>query len=99
MMKRFSFCTKKLFFCTIFTLVCFVAFSTDNNWTLAAQKFNFTQKDVVSDSDLSASKTLPVLILEQVSENLFRNTHAEERLDRKLYELQKQRLMENTVLH
>ena len=92
MMKRFSFCTKKLFFCTIFTLVCFVAFSTDNNWTLAAQKFNFTQKDVVSDSDLSASKTLPVLILEQVSENLFRNTHAEERLDRKLYELQKQRI-------
>ena len=33
-----------------------------------------------------------MLVLEQVSENLYRNTRAEERLDRKLYELQKQRI-------
>ena len=76
MMKRFSFCAKKLIFCTIFTLVCFVAFSTDNNWTLAAQKFNFTQKDVVSDYEKNENEKIKGKFQQQTGENNLEDKNA-----------------------
>ena len=90
--KNFNFFIKKIIFSICFSFIFSVVFASNDNWTLAAEKFVFTQKDVNSESVVSAAKTLPMLVLEQVSENLYRNTRAEERLDRKLYELQKQRI-------
>lgn len=60
-------------------------------WTLAAEKFGFTQKKMAGGAAEASASVLPSLILEQIAENLTRLPRAREQLDRIEYELQKER--------
>lgn len=57
------------------------------DWTLAARKFDFTQKKNHTASEESFLEILPQLILEQTSLGLTRTTSNEEMLDRSLSSL------------
>lgn len=75
----------------LFFFLCFYFYPKESNWTLACQKFKFSQK-TVSITDDAVCSVLPVLIMEQISSNLVRNIDVQEKLDRKLYELNKSRV-------
>lgn len=89
------FCKKVIFSFAILALlegIAPAATSTKKNWTLAGEKFVYTNKNSVSSSADSTAKALPSLILEQMAETLERLPRAQEQLDRQLYELQKKRI-------
>lgn len=66
--------------------------SSSDNWTIAAEKFTFSQKTGITQSESAAAELLPKLILEQLAENLERMAPSQEQLDRKQYDFQKKRL-------
>jgi hypothetical protein len=80
-----------VFFVPLKELYCAGGLSSES-WTIAAEKFTFSPKSEVSQSEAAAAELLPKLILEQLAENLERMPPAQERLDRKQYDLQKKRL-------
>lgn len=61
-------------------------------WTLAAEAFSFTQKNALPDSVKATADAMPSVILEQITRNMNRLPRGQEKLDRKLYDLQKERL-------
>ncbi len=63
-----------------------------SDWVLGAVAFSFKQPDARSESSVQAAKVLPQLILEQIASKEVRLIPAGESLDRKLYELQTERL-------
>ena len=65
--------------------------SSASNWTLASEKFSFTQRNMTSSSNEATSRLMPSLIMEQFAENLTRMPRSQEKLDRALYDLQKER--------
>lgn len=77
-------------FCAVSAVLSAETVST-KNWTIAAEKFILTQK-TNSKSTESVRETLPVLVLEQLADNLNRMPRGQEQLDRALYELQKKRI-------
>lgn len=66
-------------------------FAADVTWTLAAEKFTFTQKKVDKGPNEATATVIPCLILEQIAENLSRLPRAREQLERTEYELWKER--------
>ena len=82
-----------LIFSFFFITSLFPLFSaeTEIKWTLAAEKFVFTQKKMTGGANEASSSVLPSLILEQIAENLTRLPRAREQLDRIEYDLQKER--------
>lgn len=66
--------------------------SGDSAWTLAAMEFAFSQSGNKSESPGQAAKVLPSLILERISSGAVRRIPEKEILDRKLKELQTERL-------
>ena len=62
------------------------------DWVLAAQKFTFSQRREQSASSLQFATVLPQLILEQIAVDGTRVLPNQEVLDRKLNELQTERL-------
>ena len=82
---------------TFFALFLFAAglgsFAAEaKKWTLAAEEFTFTQRNAETPALKAAASAIPSIMLEQITENMNRLPRAQERLDRKLYELQKERL-------
>ncbi|MBP3709391.1 MAG: hypothetical protein J6I73_03165 [Treponema sp.] len=61
-------------------------------WTIAAEKFSFTNERTASKSDDALLSVMPRLILEQLAENLERTPTAVERLDRTTYTMQRERI-------
>ena len=91
--KKFRFFLQK----TVFALCLFAAglgsFAAEaKKWTLAAEEFTFTQRNAETPALKAAASAIPSIMLEQITENMNRLPRAQERLDRKLYELQKERL-------
>ena len=91
--KKFRFFLQK----TVFALCLFAAggrvFSAEaKKWTLAAEAFTFTQKNAETPALKAAASAIPSIMLEQITKNMNRMPRAQEQLDRKLYELQKERL-------
>ena len=91
--KKFRFFLQK----TVFALCLFAAggimFSAESKkWTLAAEAFTFTQKNAETPALKAAASAIPSIMLEQITKNMNRMPRAQEQLDRKLYELQKERL-------
>lgn len=85
--------TQKLFRKFFFSLVfLFTGFVFASDWTLAAQKFTFTQKGMDTGSNEKIASVLPQLILEQIALNGIRTLPAQEQLDRELNTLQTERL-------
>ena len=71
----------------------FSLYAADSSkWTLAAEQFSFTQKNMTAASYVAVSKALPQLMMEQFAQNLTRSPRAQEQLDRKLYDFRKTRL-------
>ncbi|MGP1457712.1 MAG: hypothetical protein ACTTKL_00130 [Treponema sp.] len=69
------------------------AFSAETKkWTLAAEAFTFTQKNAETPPLKASAAAIPSIMLEQITKNMNRMPRAQEQLDRKLYELQKERL-------
>jgi hypothetical protein len=66
--------------------------SASDDWTVAAEKLTFAQKREAAQSESAITELLPKLILEQLAENLERMPPAQEQLDQKKYDLQKERL-------
>lgn len=78
---------------SIFILVFFsLNLLNADSWTLAAQKFTFSQKGIDSSSVNKISTVLPKLILEQIAQKGIRTVSFQEQLDRELYTLQTERL-------
>ncbi len=74
-------------------VVSYVANAADSAaWTLAAEVFSFTQSSELSSAQQGISSLLPQLILEQISSSSVRMTSSQEMLDRKLSELQTERI-------
>lgn len=93
--KICNYTKKNIFFSFIFAIISFSSVSLwaiDKNWTLGAESFSLSQKDILSQSSISYAKMFPSLILEQMAENLSRMPRSQEQLDRVLYDLQKERL-------
>ncbi len=97
-MNKYSFFQKKhflflvVFFAFFFTCIS-ASYSAENaNWTIAAERFSFAKENVKESSAIAAAKIIPSLILEQMAENLERTPKNQELLDRKLYDLRKERL-------
>lgn len=91
--KKFRFFLQK----TVFALCLFGAglgsFAAEaKKWTLAAEEFTFTQRNAETPALKAAASAIPSIMLEQITENMNRLPRAQEQLDRKLYELQKERL-------
>ncbi|MBQ5491422.1 MAG: hypothetical protein IIT68_05135 [Treponema sp.] len=84
---RLRFCVLS---CVTF-LVCQFAVSA-SDWTLAAEQFNFVQVREISASEQKAASELPLLILEQISENLVRTPSQRELEDRTLASLHSERI-------
>ncbi|MGP1604533.1 MAG: hypothetical protein ACTTGZ_08915 [Treponema sp.] len=92
-MKKFRFFLQK----TVFALCLFAAggrvlSAEAKKWTLAAEAFTFTQKNAETPALKAAASAIPSIMLEQITKNMNRMPRAQEQLDRKLYELQKDRL-------
>ncbi len=84
---------RRFFRNSIFVLFFFsLSFAGADSWTLAAQKFNFSQKGIDSASAVKISTVLPKLILEQIAQKGIRTVSFQEQLDRELYTLQTERL-------
>ncbi|MDY2843907.1 MAG: hypothetical protein SOT81_08000 [Treponema sp.] len=66
--------------------------SSSSGWTLAAVEFNFSQMKNRTKSSSEAAKVLPQLILERISSGAIRQVPETEILDRKLKDLQTERL-------
>ncbi len=66
--------------------------SSSSGWTLAAVEFNFSQTKNRTESSSEAAKVLPQLILERISSGAIRQVPESEILDRKLKDLQTERL-------
>ncbi|MFA6856144.1 MAG: hypothetical protein WCR31_02945 [Treponema sp.] len=66
--------------------------SGTDSWTIAAEKFTFAKERAVTKSESAVAELLPQLILEQLAENLERIPSSQEQLDKKQYDLQKNRL-------
>lgn len=82
-----------LFLSAFFVLLVLKAYCAESsNWTLAAERFSFANANVKESSAIAATKVVPSLILEQMAENLMRMPKNQELLDRKLYDLRKERL-------
>ena len=63
-----------------------------DTWTLACQKFTFSQKGADTSVNARIATVLPELILEQIAQNGIRSVSFQEQLDRELYALQTERL-------
>ena len=66
--------------------------SSSSGWTLAAVEFSFSQMKNRTESSSEAAKVLPQLILERISSGAIRQVPETEILDRKLKDLQTERL-------
>lgn len=66
--------------------------SSSSGWTLAAVEFSFSQMKNRTESSSEAAKVLPQLILERISSVVIRQVPETEILDRKLKDLQTERL-------
>lgn len=66
--------------------------SSSSGWTLAAVEFSFSQMRNRTESSSEAAKVLPQLILERISSGAIRQVPETEILDRKLKDLQTERL-------
>lgn len=66
--------------------------SSSSSWTVAAMEFTFRGSTSVSQSSSEAAKVLPQLILERISSGTIRQLPEKESLDRKLKELQTERI-------
>ncbi|HAO30606.1 MAG TPA: hypothetical protein DCQ43_04560 [Treponema sp.] len=83
----------RLRFCVLclLTLLCqFASYALD--WTLAAEAFNYVQVREISASEKKAAEELPLLILEQISENLVRLPSEKELEERSLASLRSERI-------
>ena len=81
----------KISFFLIFSFICFNAHS-EEKWVLGAQKFSFkgsASKNAVSSA---MSEMYPAIILENLGKTLKRDVYPNEILERRLVELQKERL-------
>ena len=63
-----------------------------DNWTLGIMEFSFKQKQNRGESTAKAAQVLPQLIVEQFSSENIRTIPQKERLDRRLKELQTERI-------
>ncbi|MBR0100915.1 MAG: hypothetical protein IJP90_14560, partial [Treponema sp.] len=63
-----------------------------DNWTLGVMEFSFKQSQIRTQSSEKAAQVLPQLIVEQIANQEVRTIPETERLDRKLNELQTERL-------
>ncbi|MBB5225726.1 hypothetical protein DYE50_07525 [Treponema ruminis] len=81
---------KKRLWILIFLIFSLSAFA--DNWTLGVMEFSFKQKQKLGESSAKAAQVLPQLIVEQFSSENIRTIPQKERLDRKLKELQTQRI-------
>lgn len=66
--------------------------SSFNDWTISSMEFTFSQTRSRGQSSTEAAKVLPQLILERISSGSIRQIPEKEVLDRKLKELQTERL-------
>ena len=81
---------KKRLWSLIFLIFSLSAFADD--WTLGVMEFSFKQKQNRAESSAQAAKVLPQLIVEQFSSENIRTIPQKELLDRKLKDLQTERL-------
>ncbi len=90
-MKNGFFSIKKILFSLIFAFLAF--FSYGDDWILAAQKFDFAEKNSTRTSSLEAqAELLPRLILEKLASELTRYSPQEEIAERELSNLTTERL-------
>jgi hypothetical protein len=87
-MKRFL-CFKAVL---ISLLISSIQQLTASDWTLASQKFTFSQKGLDKTSSRQIADVLPKLILEQISSQAIRTLPSKELMDRELNDLQTERL-------
>lgn len=79
--------------CILLAAVSAAGFAAEpKKWTLAAEAFSFTQKGALPPSVKATANAMPSVILEQITRNMSRLPRGQEKLDRKLYDLQKARL-------
>ncbi|MCR5606566.1 MAG: hypothetical protein K6F69_07100 [Treponema sp.] len=78
-----------LFFVIPFTVI---AETSNSSWVLAAEKFSYKQSAFSNSESENISSIIPQLILEQISAGLKRVIPNQETLNRKLSELQTERL-------
>lgn len=81
---------KKRLWILIFLIFSLSAFA--DNWTLGVMEFSFKQKQKRGESSTKAAQVLPQLIVEQFSSENVRTIPQKELLDRKLKDLQTERL-------
>lgn len=81
---------KKFLLTLILSCLTFSLFA--DNWTLGIMEFSFTQKQNRGESTAKAAQVLPQLIVEQFSSENIRTIPQKERLDRRLKELQTERI-------
>lgn len=89
--KKFNGFYKKICLIFIFLFNFSLIFAQKSKWTIAAEPFilkNNKNEKIL----LSTAQILPTLVLESINENLIREVKSQEKLDRKLYEFQKERL-------
>ena len=73
-------------------LLCLTFSLFADNWTLGIMEFSFKQKQNRGESTAKAAQVLPQLIVEQFSSENIRTIPQKERLDRRLKELQTERI-------
>lgn len=77
----------------IFFIINFILFhATADDWTLAVMEFSFRQSQSRTQSSEKAAQVLPQLIVEQIANKEVRTIPETEKLDRKLDELQTERI-------
>jgi hypothetical protein len=81
---------KKFLLTLILSCLTFSLFA--DNWTLGIMEFSFKQKQNRGESTAKAAQVLPQLIVEQFSSENIRTIPQKERLDRRLKELQTERI-------
>lgn len=81
---------KKFLLTLILSCLTFSLFA--DNWTLGIMEFSFKQKQNRGESKAKAAQVLPQLIVEQFSSENIRTIPQKERLDRRLKELQTERI-------
>lgn len=81
---------KKFLLTLILSCLTFSLFA--DNWTLCIMEFSFKQKQNRGESTAKAAQVLPQLIVEQFSSENIRTIPQKERLDRRLKELQTERI-------
>ena len=81
---------KKFLLSLILSCLTFSLFA--DNWTLGIMEFSFKQKQNRGESTAKAAQVLPQLIVEQFSSENIRTIPQKERLDRRLKELQTERI-------